>query len=117
VRTVVVPHLGTYFGVAVRIQGLRRYYGVRVMRSGELQIVRVRDRQAEVLASSACTFAWEVPLSINVTVHGREIAATVGGASVEARDDTQWAFMNGGVGLFVHEGAISTDAIEVTSAI
>ena len=36
-------HLGDYGGVAVRVQGLRRYYGVRLTRAGQFEIVRVRD--------------------------------------------------------------------------
>ena len=37
----IVIHLGIYGGIAVRVQGLRRYYAARVTRDGQLQIVRV----------------------------------------------------------------------------
>ena len=45
----VMLHLGNYGGLAVRAQGLRRYYGARVTRDGKMQIVRVRDDDTMVL--------------------------------------------------------------------
>jgi hypothetical protein len=49
----VMMHLGNYGGMAVRAQGLRRYYGGRVTRDGKMQIVRVRDEDTKVLAETA----------------------------------------------------------------
>ena len=49
----VMMHLGNYGGVAIRAQGLRRYYGARVTRDGKMQIVRVRDENTAVLAETA----------------------------------------------------------------
>ena len=113
VRTEIVLHLGDSFGLALRVQGLRRYYGVRVTNTGALQIVRVRDGEILVLASSACRFGYETALAFDVTVRGTHIVATVGGVSIGAKDRTALAYRGGGVGLFVHEGAISADWISV----
>ncbi|MCK1721286.1 hypothetical protein [Bradyrhizobium sp. 141] len=46
----IMLHLGNYGGFAVRVQGLRRYYGARVTREGQMQIVRVRDEETKILA-------------------------------------------------------------------
>jgi hypothetical protein len=116
VRTTIIPHLGEHFGVAVRVQGLRRFYGIRVNRSAVLQIIRVRDAGAEVLVSSRCDFTWDQPVTFDVALRGCEITATVGASSIVARDETKWAFKDGGVGLFVFEGAISADAIDISPA-
>lgn len=117
VHTELIPHLGDYFGVAVRVHGLRRFYGVRVMRSGEIQIVRVRDGQTTVLASRSCPLKWESALPFDVTVEQHTVLATVGGVSLEARDETESPLESGGIGLFVHEGAISADTITVRPAV
>ena len=53
VSSEIVIHLGVYGGIAVRVQGLRRYYAARVTRDGQLQIVRVRDAETTVLARAA----------------------------------------------------------------
>jgi hypothetical protein len=113
VRTEIVPHLGDSLGLALRVQGLRRYYGVRVTRTGALQIVRVRDGETLVLSASACRFEYDTALVFDVTIRGTHIVATVGGVSIAAEDKTALAYRGGGIGLFIHEGAISADWIGV----
>ena len=49
----IVLHLGTYGGVAVRAQGLRRYYAARLLRSGAVPDRPVRDEVTTVLAETA----------------------------------------------------------------
>ncbi|HUP82775.1 MAG TPA: ADP-ribosylglycohydrolase family protein, partial [Candidatus Limnocylindria bacterium] len=113
VKTDLVVHLGNYAGVAVRVQGLRRYYGVRVTREGKLQIVRTRDDETTVLVETP--FAWQLGESLSFAVQARQgtILASVGGTTVSVEDIGDLALMNGGIGLFVHEGTLSTSAVTV----
>lgn len=115
-RTDLRVHLGSYGGLAVRVQGLRRYYGIRLVRDGRLQIVRVRDEETVVLAETLFAFAFEAQVPLEVRVRGTTIAVIAGGVSLEARDDSELAFADGGFGLVVHEGALSTDAVTVSAA-
>lgn len=112
VETTVTLHLGTYGGVVVRAQGLRRYYAARLLREGRLQIVRVRDEAVTVLAETAFPVELERPVALVVTVQGDTIAATADGTSLTATDP---AFGDGALGLLVHEGALSTEAVRVGS--
>lgn len=112
----IMVHLGNYGGIALRVQGLRRYYGVRVTRTNKLEIVRVRDDDVAVLASSDFDFAFEANVPFEAKVIGNTISATVGGRSVSANDDSELALHDGGVGLVIHEGALSTDAVRVSAA-
>ena len=111
----IVFHLGNYGGVALRVQGLRRYYGVRVTRDGSLQIVRVRDDETKVLAETSLRVSFEKKLSFAARAQGNAISATVDGISLSAEDDDAEAFTNGGIGLIIHEGALSTDAVTVSA--
>lgn len=110
VSTEVIIHLGTYGGVALRVQGLRRYYGVRLTRTGKLQLVRVKDEAVTVLAEKDFSLEFEKKLAITASVRGKTISAEVAGVSISAEDD---AFANGGVGLVVHEGALSADFVTI----
>lgn len=114
VKSDIVFHLGNHGGVALRVQGLRRYYGVRVTRDGTLQIVRVRDDETKVLAETSLPVAFEKKLSFVARAQGNAISATVDGVSLSAEDDDAEAFANGGIGLIVHEGALSTDAVTIS---
>ena len=116
VRCDLTVHLGNYGGVALRVQGLRRYYGVRVTRSGKLQIIRVRDEETAVLAEKDFALEFQRPLAIIARAKGGRISASVDGVSIEVEDDGDRAFKSGALGLFVHEGSVSTDLIDISAA-
>jgi ADP-ribosylglycohydrolase len=106
----VTLHLGAYGGIAVRAQGLHRLYAARILREGKLHLVRVRDEEETVLAEAPLQVDLEQPIAMAVTVKGDRITATADGVTVEATD---MAFANGAIGLLVHEGALSTEAVRV----
>ena len=110
----IVVHLCVYGGIALRVQGLRRYYGIRLTRDGKLQIVRVRDDVTCVLAETGFPLEFERMLAVTARVRGTAITATVDGVSIGAVDGGAHAFGDGGIGLFVKEGALSADAVRVT---
>ena len=113
VSTEVVFHLGNYGGLALRVQGLRRYYGVRVTRDNQLQIVRVRDDDVLVLAEAPFDLQLESRLAFTARVTGNQIVADVAGTKLTATDTAPGGLLSGGIGLFVHEGALSADSMTV----
>ncbi len=115
-KTAVTVHLGDYGGVAVRFQGLCRYYGIHLTRAGRLEIVRVRDGEKLVLAAADFPFAFEKEIPLAVRVAGAGIRAEAAGVTVEARDDSPGAFADGGIALLVREGALSADVVKVSPA-
>ncbi|UVC07484.1 ADP-ribosylglycohydrolase family protein [Rhizobium sp. TH2] len=109
----VMMHLGNYGGMAVRAQGLRRFYGARVTRDGKMQIVRVRDEDTQVLAETDFATEFETPISMKVSAKGNRISFKANGTSLSVEDDSRDAFADGGVGLLVHEGALSSNEIRI----
>lgn len=109
----IVVHLGAFGGVAVRVQGLRRRYDVRLTRAGTIEIVRVRDDEIEVLASAPYALQFETSIGVSVSVVGNEIRAQIGALSLAARDDSDQALADGGIGLLIAEGALSTNEVRV----
>jgi ADP-ribosylglycohydrolase len=116
VASEIVLHLGTYGGVAVRVQGLRRYYAARLLRSGQFQIVRVRDDETAVLAETSFPTMLEKKVSLTVVAKGTRIIATADDAVLEIDDASEAALRDGGIGLQVADGALSTDAVHVRAA-
>ena len=109
----VMMHLGNYGGLAIRVQGLRRYYGARVTRDGKMQIVKVRDEDTKVLAETVFAAEFEKNIAMKVTANGNRITFEADGVSLSAEDSTPEAFRDGGVGLLVHEGALSSNEIRI----
>jgi hypothetical protein len=116
VASEIVIHLGNYGGVAVRTQGLRRYYAARLTRSGQLQIVRVRDEDTTVLAETVFPTTFEKKITVTVTAKGSRIVAIADGVRLEAEDNSPSAYADGGIGLLVSEGALSADEVRISAA-
>jgi hypothetical protein len=112
-ETEIVIHLGNYGGIALRVQGLRRYYGVRITRDGRLQIVRVRDDEVKVLAETGFASRFESRIAITARIDGNRIAVTADGVELSASDDSPEAYASGGIGLVIHEGALSADTVTI----
>ncbi|PZM08768.1 ADP-ribosylglycohydrolase family protein [Rhizobium tubonense] len=109
----VMLHLGNYGGLAVRAQGLRRYYGARVTREGKMQIVRVRDEDIRILAEAAFKTEFEKPIAMRVAATGNRIVFEADGVLISAEDNAPGAFNDGGIGLIVHQGALSSNEIRI----
>ena len=109
----ITMHLGEYGGIAVRVQGLRRYYGVRLTRAGQLEIIRVRDDRRRSPGERADGASVRDGIDVLVQVAGAELTAEVGGTRLQARDDSPLALTDGGIGLFVADGALSANSIDV----
>ncbi|RKD69107.1 ADP-ribosylglycohydrolase family protein [Rhizobium sp. WW_1] len=109
----VMIHLGNYGGLAIRAQGLRRYYGARVTRDGKMQIVKVRDEDTKVLAETAFKMEFDKHIAMKVSAQGPRITFEADGVSVTAEDTSADALHDGGVGLLIHEGALSSNEIRI----
>lgn len=112
----VMIHLGNYGGLTIRTQGLRRYYGGRVTRDGKMQIVKVRDDITEVLAETAFATEFEKNIAMKVSAQGSRIRFEADGVSLTAEDSATDAYHDGGVGLLIHEGALSSNEIRIGAA-
>lgn len=108
----VTLHLGTYGGLVIRAQGLRRYYAARVLRDGRFQIIAVKDETTTVLAETALAVRLETAIALTVRAQGQTLTATADGVTLTAQDAS---FASGAMGLLVHEGALSTCAIRVSA--
>jgi ADP-ribosylglycohydrolase len=107
-------HLGHEGGLAVRVQGLRRYYAMLLSRDGHVRLVKARDGKRVVLAEKPFAWTLEKPHLMTITVRGSKIECSLDGESVFAVTDDKEAYENGGIGLVINEGALSTTEIRVS---
>jgi ADP-ribosylglycohydrolase len=113
VSSSIAVHLGHEGGLAFRVQGLRRFYAMLLSRDGYLRLVKVRDGKRTVLAEQAYAWALERPYLMSVTLNGNQIACSIEGQSVFSVRDVTQPYENGGIGLLINEGALSTSEIRV----
>ena len=113
VSSEVTVHLGSSAGLAARVQGLRRYYALLLEAGDKALLIKMRDDTRTVLAEAPCRWGLEKPTTLALEVCGAEIRGFVGGMTLRATDSGGAPFENGGIGLVVTEGALSTDEVHV----
>jgi ADP-ribosylglycohydrolase len=112
VEAPVYVHLAKSAGIAARVQGLRRFYGLLLADDGTLNLVRsVEDHKATLATTS---FPWEprVVYPMWLEAEGTSIRAGIGDSEIFALDDIGSPLVGGGIGLIVEEGTFS--AIEIS---
>ena len=71
------PHLAAACGIAVRVQGQRRYYGLLLCPENTLRLVRVCGEETTL---AEAPFVWEFwqAVSLSVQVSGQRLRAWAG---------------------------------------
>ena len=113
VETALTVHLAQYAGVAVRVQGLRRYYAAVLVRPGLLRLVRAYDDSVVTLAETAFDWTFERPYAFVLEAEGDSIAVAVGGTKLRICDESALALRDGGIALIIDGGACSCDEVRV----
>ncbi len=106
-------HLAQYAGVAVRVQGLRRYYAAVLVRPGLLRLVRAYDDSVVTLAETAFDWTFERPYAFVLEAEGDSIAVAVGRTKLRICDESALALRDGGIALIIDGGACSCDEVRV----
>ena len=100
-------------GVAIRIQGLNRYYAMMFRKSGTVELVKAHDEKRTVLASAKYDWALDDKHDVELKAVGARITGRVGSVVVEA-EDSAWA--DGAMGCILISGALQTGVMEIQPA-
>ncbi|SCE65801.1 ADP-ribosylglycohydrolase [Micromonospora coriariae] len=104
----VTPHLAEATGLAVRVQGLTRYYALRLAGRDRVELVR----HDTVLASR--DFPWEYGATYRLAIRaaGTRLTASVDDEVLFDLDDDELTC--GGVALLVTQGRTATQSVRIT---
>ncbi len=112
VRATLTPHLLCAGGLAVRAQGLRRYYAVLLRNPGQVQLIKMFDGEETVLAAAALDWQLEQPLELTLSAQDNRLQATLpGGLQLQATDPSP--LRDGALALICEEGYLVAAEIEV----
>jgi ADP-ribosylglycohydrolase len=115
-ETTLTPHLCARFGLVVRCQGMRRFYGLLFVADGQegqrVQLVKALDGEI-VLAQAALPWEFGKAYALRVQVRGNRLHAFVDGKLVLQAADTQRPLQDGGIALLVSDGRVATDEVRV----
>ncbi len=98
-------------GIAVRVQGLQRYYAL-LLDQESTRIVRVLDGET-ALAETDSGWSVEQNYDLKLKVEGNKLTAFVGGEQVLETQDPDNALTGGGIALIAQAGFIYFDNVAV----
>lgn len=110
IRARVEIRLADSFGLAIRAQGLRRHYSLRIDPGGRARLVRCADGET-TLAEAPCQWVVQRPREFAISARGDVIRASMDGIPLlEARD----ALLEGGAaGFLIDSGGVVIQSAEV----
>jgi hypothetical protein len=117
VQATITPYLAKNFGIAARIQGLRRYYALVLSNDQKLKLIKQDDTVETVLAETP--FAWDVftPVTFTLTVEGDNLTGSVNGGSTISATDPGSRLCCGGAGFVIEEGTMGSEAITIGTSV
>jgi len=112
VESTVTLHLANCAGIAVRVQGMRRYYALLLCDGGKARLVKALDGD-QVLAET--DFAWTLggTYTFTLRVQGQRLEAAIDGNLLFTVEDNDRPLAGGGVAFLCEAGRIMSEAMTV----
>lgn len=105
-------HLAKQAGLAVRVQGMQRYYALLLCADGKARLVKALDGD-QVLAE--VEFAWSLgaPYTFALRMQGQRLEASIDGNVLFTVEDHNRPLTGGGVAFVCEAGRIMSEALSV----
>mgnify|MGYP000507138308 CR=1 FL=1 len=99
-------------GIAVRAQGLRRYYALFFRPGGVLQLVKRLEKES-VLAQVPFDWKLEQDYSVTLQVQGSRLQAWVDGSLLLDTTDQEMSLDSGAIAILVEEGLLKVKDVRI----
>ena len=108
----VTPHLVKTAGIAVRVQGMRRFYALLLSQDKKVRLVKALDGDT-VLAET--DFDWYFGATYNLALQavGHQLVASIDGQTLFKVNDSDRPLTGGGVALVCEEGRSATQVVAI----
>ena len=116
VSSTLIPHMGTRFGLAARVQGMRRFYALVLTQNGKAQLIKSLDTVAgheQVLAEVPFESTFGTAYDLALQVKGNTLVGLVNGTPLLNAVDATRPLTGGGVALLVTDGRVATESVAV----
>lgn len=108
----VTPHMVEAAGVAVHVQGLRRYYAMLLRRDNTVQLVKQLDGET-LLAFTPFQWAFGETHVMTLQVKGNQLKGQINGTTVFDVEDAHMPLLDGAIALVCCEGRTATQSVSV----
>jgi hypothetical protein len=113
VEAAITPYLAKSFGIAARVQGLRRYYALLLGNDGVARLIKMDDTET-VLAEAPFQSSVFTPFTLTLDVRGDDLTATINRGTLLIASDPGSRLTAGAAGLVIEEGTLGCEAVTVS---
>jgi hypothetical protein len=115
VNAPICPHMVEAAGLGARVQGLRRYYALLLVRGNKVRLVKALDGDT-VLAEADFQWSFGGVYDLKLQVVGNRITAGIDGQILFDLEDTDRPLTGGGVALICEVGRLAAESVSVRPA-
>ena len=108
----VTPRLARAAGIAVRVQGLQRYYALLLFPGNIIRLIR-QFHGAAVLAEKQCAWHFGQTVDLQLRVEGQRLSASANNDPLFTVDDPKPGLECGAVALLIDEGCLESGPIRI----
>lgn len=114
--TAITPHMVETAGLAVRVQGMRRYYALLLAKNNKAKLVKALDGYKTL---AEVDFPWTLGTrhDLTLSVNGNRLQGFVDGNSLFDVEDIDRPLTEGAVALVVEEGRLGAEAIQIAPVV
>jgi hypothetical protein len=105
------PHLAERVGIAARVQGMRRWYGLLLHRDNTVRLVKNDSR---ILAEAPFAWSFGEEYLFEIEVQGNRIRGFLDGQLVVDITDETDPLTGGGISFVLEDGRIDADEISIS---
>jgi len=108
---------GKAFGLAARVQGMRRFYALLLEKSDRAVLVRVYDDNISRLAESAFKWAVDINYTFDLQIQGNILRAGLNGVELFEIQDDDTRLDCGAIAYLVDEACVLSASMEISPAL
>jgi ADP-ribosylglycohydrolase len=112
VKASMLSYLAVSFGVATRVQGLRRYYALLLYRNGKARLVKALD-ETKILKEIDFPVQLNVNYDLALKAQGKNLQGWINGELLFDFEDNDQLLEGGAAALLVEEGMLSCNRVEI----
>ncbi len=106
------PHMVASAGIGARVQGMRRYYALLLIKGGKARLVKALDGEV-ALAETGFPWHFDVTYELRLKVQGNRLRASLDGEEIFDVEDHDRPLTSGAVALVCEEGRTESEVVRV----
>ena len=108
----IIPHFAEAWGIAINVQGLRRYYALMIGADQYVRLIEMNHDET-VLAEAHSEFQWDQTYELSLRQQGNQLLASINGKNLLSCELKSVTFANGAVAVLCQAGRIAIERAEI----